>query len=104
MRACRSTARALSKRIPTPDLNDELERAVAELSPPAHHGTIVRLYYATQAGTEPPLFAISSNRGRSLTPAYERYLLRRFRQRWDLRGVPIRIVVRGRGKGGETPR
>jgi GTPase len=104
MTACRSTARALSKRVPTPDLNDELGRAVAELSPPAHHGKIVRLYYATQAATDPPLFAISSNHGRSLTPAYERYLLRRFRQRWDLRGVPIRIVVRGRGKGGEMPR
>ncbi len=103
MRACRATARALSKRIATPDLNDELQRAVAELSPPAFGGAIVRLYFATQAGTEPPLFAISSNRGRSLTPAYERYLLRRFRQRWDLRGIPIRIVVRGRGRGGQMP-
>ncbi|HWB75566.1 MAG TPA: ribosome biogenesis GTPase Der [Nannocystaceae bacterium] len=103
MRACRATARALSKRIATADLNDELQHAVADLAPPAFGGTIVRLYFATQAGTDPPLFAISSNRGRSLTPAYERYLLRRFRQRWDLRGVPIRIVVRGRGRGGSMP-
>ena len=29
----------------------------------------------------------------------ERYLLRRFRTRWNLRGVPVRLVVRGRGKG-----
>jgi GTP-binding protein len=103
MTACKRTARSLAKRIPTPDLNDELQRAVAELSPPAHQGKIVRLYFATQAGTEPPLFAVSANRGRSLTPAYERYLVRRFRTRWHLRGVPVRIVVRGRGKGGETP-
>jgi GTPase len=103
MVACKRTARALAKRIPTSDLNDELQRAVSELSPPAHQGKIVRLYYATQAGTEPPLFAVSANRGRSLTPAYERYLVRRFRTRWHLRGVPVRIVVRGRGKGGETP-
>jgi len=103
MTACKRTARALAKRIPTPDLNDELQRAVAELSPPAHQGKIVRLYFATQAGTEPPLFAISANRGRSLAPAYERYLIRRFRTRWHLRGVPVRIVVRGRGRGGETP-
>ncbi len=104
MKACRRTAWALSRRVPTADLNDELRRAVEELSPPAHRGQLVRLYFATQAGVEPPLFAISANRGRSLPPAYERYLLRRFRKRWDLRGVPIRIVVRGRGRGGSDPR
>ncbi|MBK6916849.1 MAG: ribosome biogenesis GTPase Der [Deltaproteobacteria bacterium] len=103
MKAVRRTAKALSRRISTSDLNDELQRAVAELSPPAHRGNLVRLYFATQAGVEPPLFAISANRGRSLPPAYERYLLRRFRKRWDLHGVPLRIVVRGRGRGGHMP-
>ncbi len=103
MRACKKTAHALSKRIPTSDLNDELQRAVTALTPPSHRGAIVRLYFATQASVEPPLFAISANRGRPLTPAYERYLLRRFRERWDLRGIPLRLVVRGRGRGGETP-
>jgi len=103
MKACKRTALALSKRIPTPDLNDELQRAVASLTPPSHRGAIVRLYFVTQASVDPPLFAISANRGRPLTPAYERYLLRRFRERWDLRGIPIRLVVRGRGRGGENP-
>jgi GTP-binding protein len=103
MTACKRTAFALGRRVPTPELNDELQRAVADLSPPVHRGNIVRLYFATQAGVEPPLFAISANRGRPLTPAYERYLLRRFRERWDLRGVPVRLVVRGRGRGGEMP-
>lgn len=103
MKACKRTAGALAKRIATSDLNEEMQRAVTELTPPAHRGAIVRLYFVTQASVEPPLFAISANRGRPLTPAYERYLLRRFRERWDLRGVPIRLVVRGRGRGGSTP-
>jgi GTP-binding protein len=103
MKACKRTAASLARRVATPDLNDELQRAVTDLTPPSHRGSLVRLYFATQAGVEPPLFAISANRGRPLTPAYERYLLRRFRERWDLRGVPIRLVVRGRGKGGSTP-
>jgi GTP-binding protein len=103
MKACKRTAASLARRISTSDLNDELQKAVAGLTPPSHRGSIVRLYFATQASVEPPLFAISANRGRPLTPAYERYLLRRFRERWDLRGVPIRLVVRGRGKGGSTP-
>jgi GTP-binding protein len=59
----------------------------------------VRLYFATQAESTPPLIVISANHGRCLAPAYEKYLLRRFRKRWNLRGVPVRLVVRGRGKG-----
>jgi GTPase len=98
--ACARTAAALQRRIPTSDLNDELQRAVSEHSPPMHRGKPVRLYFATQADREPPLLVISANHGRCLAPAYERYLLHRFRDRWELRGVPIRIVVRARGRGG----
>jgi GTP-binding protein len=97
--ACAATAAALSRRISTADLNDELAAAVADHNPPTHRGRSVRLYFATQAEREPPLVVVSANHGRCLEPSYERYLLRRFRQRWGLRGVPMRIVVRGRGKG-----
>jgi GTP-binding protein len=97
--AATTTARALNRRIPTPALNQELASAVAAHSPPTYRNRTVRLYYATQAESAPPLIVVSANHGRCLTPAYERYLVRRFRQRWDLRGIPIRLVVRGRGKG-----
>ncbi|MEE9385253.1 MAG: ribosome biogenesis GTPase Der [Nannocystaceae bacterium] len=93
------TARGLAKHIPTSALNEELRQAVADHSPPLYRQQPVRLYFATQAESEPPLIVISSNRGRSLAPAYERYLLRRIRRRWGLHGVPIRIVVRKRGQG-----
>jgi len=99
--ACLATSRALTKRVPTSALNEELARSVAAHSPPTFKNSNVRLYFATQAETEPPLIVISANKGRCLSVAYERYLLRRFRARWNLRGVPIRIVVRGRGKGNE---
>jgi GTPase len=96
--ACLRTAAALDRRIPTAELNEELGRAVAEHSPPAHQGRIVRLYFATQADRSPPFLVVSANRERCLDPAYERYLVRRFRKRWALRGVPVRLVVRGRGR------
>ena len=99
LEACLATAKALQKRIPTADLNEELAAAVAEHSPPMFGPKPVRLLFATQAESDPPLIVISANHGRCLTPAYERYLLRRFRTRWNLRGVPVRLVVRGRGKG-----
>jgi GTP-binding protein len=99
--ACLRTAAALSRRIPTAELNEELARAVAEHAPPAHQGRLVRLYFATQVDRTPPFLVVSANRERCLDPAYERYLVRRFRKRWDLRGVPVRLVVRGRGQEGE---
>lgn len=103
LQACLETSHSLKRRIPTQELNRELALAVAEHSPPSFGGATVKLLYATQAGISPPLIAISANRGRCLSPDYERYLLRRFRKRWNLRGVPIRIVVRARGRGGSTP-
>jgi hypothetical protein len=78
---------------------DELMAAVAEHSPPMFGPKPVKLLFATQAESDPPLIVIAANHGRCLSPAYERYLLRRFRTRWNLRGVPVRLVVRGRGKG-----
>jgi GTP-binding protein len=97
--ACLATAAALAKRIPTAALNEELAGAVADHSPPMFQAKPVKLYFATQAETEPPLIVISANHGRCLTPDYERYLLRRLRDRWHLRGIPIRLVVRGRARG-----
>ena len=97
--ACLKTARALSRHIPTSDLNEELRAAIAENSPPMHGAKPVKLLFATQAESDPPLIVISANMGRCLQPAYERYLLRRFRRRWELRGVPVRLVVRARGRG-----
>jgi len=99
LEGCLHTARALGRRIPTADLNAELKAAVAEHSPPMFGPKPVKLLFATQAESDPPLIVISANHGRCLSPAYERYLLRRIRTRWNLRGVPVRLVVRGRGKG-----
>jgi GTP-binding protein len=96
LEAALKTAAARNKHIPTSALNVELAAAVVAHHPPTHQGRPVKLYFATQADTSPPFIVLSANRGRCLQPAYERYLLRRFRKRWGLRGVPIRLVVRGR--------
>jgi GTP-binding protein len=100
--ACRHTAAALARRIPTSDLNEELQSAVAEHNPPLHRGKPVKLYFMTQADRSPPLFVVSANHGRSLGEAWEKYLVRRIRARWNLRGVPCRIVVRARDKPGQA--
>ena len=95
--ACIRTANALHKHIPTAALNEELQAAVGDHSPPMWRAKPVRLYFATQADTDPPLIVISADHGRCLGTDYERYLIRRIRRRWHLRGIPVRLVVRGRG-------
>ena len=101
LEACKRTAGSLRKRITTSDLNEELRAATEHNPPPLSRGRPVKLLFITQADRSPPLFVISANHGRSLAEAYEKYLLRRFRKKWSLRGVPIRVVVRGRGRGGD---
>ncbi len=99
LQACLTTAAGWERRISTSDLNEELQAAVREHNPPMHKSKPVKLYFATQAASTPPLIVISANRGRCLVPAWERYFIRRVRKRWGLFGVPVRLVVRGRGKG-----
>jgi GTPase len=99
--ACVRTAGALQKRIATAALNEELQSAVADHSPPMYRAKPVRLYFAKQADIEPPLIVISANHGRCLSTDYERYLIRRIRTRWHLRGIPVRLVVRGRGRSNQ---
>ncbi|RMG99039.1 MAG: ribosome biogenesis GTPase Der [Deltaproteobacteria bacterium] len=98
LEACQITYGALCRRVRTADLNRELEAAVAAMTPPSHRNRRVKLLYATQADTKPPLVVVTANMGRCLSPAYERYLLRRFRKRWNLWGVPVRLVVRARDR------
>lgn len=101
LEACKRTAGSLKKRVTTSDLNGELKAATTHNPPPLSRGRPVKLLFITQADRSPPLFVISANHGRSLAPAYEKFLLRWFRKKWSLRGVPIRVVVRGRGQGGD---
>lgn len=101
LEACKRTAGSLRKRVSTSDLNGELKAATTHNPPPLSRGRPVKLLFITQADRSPPLFVISANHGRSLAPAYEKFLLRWFRKKWSLRGVPIRVVVRGRGQGGD---
>ncbi|MGH1341156.1 MAG: ribosome biogenesis GTPase Der [Nannocystales bacterium] len=101
LEAAKRTAGSLRKRVTTSDLNGELKAATTHNPPPLSRGRPVKLLFITQADRSPPLFVISANHGRSLAPAYEKFLLRWFRKKWSLRGVPLRVVVRGRGQGGD---
>jgi GTP-binding protein len=90
---------ARSRRIPTSQLNDFFEKAVAQprggTAPAPAKGGVSRLrvQYLTQAGIRPPTFVVFTSGGKpGLHFSYERYLLNRLREEFDFFATPLRIV------------
>lgn len=91
---------ARNRRIPTSQLNDFFERAVAQprggtAPSPGRGGGYSRLkvQYLTQVGVRPPTFVVFTSGGKpGLHFSYERYLLNRLREEFDFFATPLRIV------------
>lgn len=90
---------ARNRRIPTSQLNNFFERAIAQprggIAPsPARGGmSRLRIQYLTQAGIRPPTFVVFTSGGKpGLHFSYERYLLNRLREEFDFFATPLRIV------------
>jgi GTP-binding protein len=90
---------ARSRRIPTSQLNDFFEKAVAQprggtAPAPARGGfSRLRVQYLTQVGIRPPTFVVFTSGGKpGLHFSYERYLLNRLREEFDFFASPLRIV------------
>lgn len=83
-------------RLGTSELNRLFEQAVARHTAPLDHGRPWKLYYATQVGVGPPTFMLFANRTLDRADTYRRYLENRVRDSLDLRGVPVRLVIRKR--------
>lgn len=91
-------AEQASMRIPTSDLNELLEDAVLHNPPPAKKGKRLKLFYATQAGVNPPTFLVFTNNPELVHFSYIRYLENRLRNTYGFEGTPIRLVFRKRNK------
>ncbi len=77
-------------------LNDVINDAVAAMSPPSDKGRPVKIYYATQAKEVPPTFVLFMNYPDGMHYSYRRYLENHLRKSFDLKGTPIRLILRGR--------
>ncbi len=81
-------------RIPTHELNDRLIEMLDRTPPPNVRGRDLRINYATQVKTEPPVFAFFLNFPDLLPDSYKRYIERQLRKLYPLEGVPISFVFR----------
>ena len=85
-----------SRDIPTPLLNDELQKAKEKLMPSG--GNIPKLFYGTQVGKEPLSVVVFVNDPKLFKGPYTRYLEQRLRDRFDCQEVPVRIIFKRREK------
>ncbi len=85
-----------SMRISTGVLNDILTDATEKVQPPSDKGKRLKIYYMTQASTNPPTFVLFVNDKELAHFSYIRYLENRIRETFGLTGTPLRFIVRER--------
>ncbi len=85
-----------SKRVQTGILNDVLADAIVAVEPPSTHGRRLKVFYATQAQTNPPVFILFVNDETLMHFSYLRYLENVLRKTFVFKGTPIKIITRAR--------
>ena len=90
---------AWNRRIATPALNRWLGAVQESHPPPLVRGRRLKLRYMAQANIRPPTFALFASKPGELPDSYRRYLVNLLREKFDLPGVPIRMMLRK----GENP-
>lgn len=88
-----------SLRVSTGVLNDLLAYATARVQPPSDKGKRLKIYYMTQPSTNPPTFVAFVNREELFHFSYRRYIENQIREAFDLKGTPVRLIVRERDTG-----
>jgi GTP-binding protein len=82
------------KRVSTSQVNDALQQLLSRRQPPQAAGHEIRLNYATQVETNPPVIAVFGNHPDLVQEHYVRYLHNGFREFWGFKGNPLRILMR----------
>ena len=90
---------AVRRQLPTPELNNVLQKAMERHQPPAVVGRRIKLRYAHQGGHNPTVIVIHGNQTERLPASYKRFLANEFRRAFDLRGVPLQLQF----KTGDNP-
>ncbi len=101
LKTCATIAKNRTFRFQTGPLNRVISKAMEKYAPPLVHGRRFKVLYAAQQATkegvrEIPTLQLFVNSPGLLTPAYERYLDLQLRDAFELRGCPLRFILRGR--------
>ena len=86
------------KRLPTAEVNDVIQQAVAAHTLPRSGSKQLKILYATQAEVNPPTFIFFVNDAKLIHFSYQRYLENKLRQAFGFAGTPLRLVFKTRGE------
>ncbi len=87
-------AEARAREIRTSELNDLLQQIREGGHTRSEKGRRLKLQYATQTGTKPPVFSFWCNAPDLADDNYQHFIENRLRARFDLKGTPIRMKFR----------
>lgn len=82
------------KTISTPDFNDFMGQILKEKPLPIRRGVPLKIKYATQVKSAPPVFKFFMNIPEELPANYRRYIENRIRQEYGFKGVPITMTFK----------
>ena len=85
-----------TKRVSTGLLNKVVNEAYALNPPTSIKGKRLKIFYATQAKTQPPTFIFFVNSEELVKESYKKYLENKLREAFGFFGTPIRISFRER--------
>jgi len=83
-------------RVPTAQFNQLIREALDKHAPPTKGTRRLKVFYATQVRTAPPVFLLHVNDKSLIHFSYERYIENRIREAFPFEGTPIRISLRER--------
>jgi GTPase len=92
-----------SARVSTGELNRVLRWALEKQAPPLRQNRRPKVYFATQAATNPPTIVLFTNSPELFDNTYQRYLLKTFRDQLPFGDVPIKLYLRARNRDGKAP-
>lgn len=85
-------------KIATGPLNKAIESFVAKHPPAGLKNRQPKLNYATQTGTEPPVFTLFGSHVEFLHFGYRRYIENNLREKFDFTGTPVKVEYRDKRK------
>ncbi len=93
MKKVENMCQKLQARISTSELNRFFTQVIRKAPAPVYGTQDVKLYYLTQTKQTPPSFIAFANCPQGIRDSYRRFLIRQIQNKWDLKGIPVRISV-----------
>ncbi len=94
LEAAAAVADETRRKLPTGPLNRAIQRAAERVQPPLVKGRRLKIFYATQTGTQPQTITLFVNTPVRLTDAYEAFLVKSLRREFGLQGAPVVLKLK----------